>query len=519
MKHDLKNILEQQYGCAETICKRIQEELTDGMWMQDLQQPGREWMSTGFLTTLGYNADELADRDDVRSRIALAEDVAIADEDICAYQRDSTRPYDHIVRYRTAAGGIVWMRRRGVVLHQGPDAPRYLLGTFTDVTDLMQARSAIRTRDDHMATMLSNTSAAIWAKDIDGRYLFANRSFTDLCNSTPEAIHHMTDTDLFPEAIARQRHEQDQCVMRTGEAVEVMETYPTMAHDRTFMTTKFPLRKASDEIYAVASIGTDITDLVTARKQLEAVNAEIDAKNYELEQFVYTVSHDLKSPIVTILGYLSHLVQDFEAQRMDEIPDYAARIRKAAERMRTNIDDLLELSRVGRVTPIPESVDLDSLVTHVSESLTVLLLERDITIRTRFEVPTLTLDHTHAKQVLQNLMENAIRYGCTADQRSVEVGTMRHGDSQVRLYVRDHGPGIEEHLHERVFGLFERLSNDHSGTGIGLAIVRRVVEVNHGRIWIEHTPGGGATFLVELPLDSEHTSSSAPARDHDYASH
>ncbi len=264
-----------------------------------------------------------------------------------------------------------------------------------------------------------------------------------------------------------------------------------------------PFRGPDGRIEQIVSIRSDITP----RKHSEA---ELVEKNLEMEQFVYTASHDLKSPIVTIQGYVRHLLQDLEAGKHEELADYAGRIRRAAERMRGSIDDLLDLSRVGRATLTPEEIDVRAFVEELREGFSARLEESGVAFETSVNVRTFCFDRGQLTHLLQNLVENAIHYGCDGAEKRVEVIVEPSPDGGIDLRVRDHGAGIPPQHRERVFGLFQRLSSSKSGTGVGLAIVRGIVQRNKGSVTIEDTPGGGTTMRVRLvPLASTATAPEA----------
>ncbi len=242
----------------------------------------------------------------------------------------------------------------------------------------------------------------------------------------------------------------------------------------------------------------DVTERRRAEHEIKLANEELRAVNEELNQFVYTASHDLKSPLVTILGFAGHLKSEASRGDVNRLQDYADRVEAAARRMRTNIDDLLELSRIGRVMNDPVPVDVASVVNDVLQEHAAQLEELDVEVIVQSDIPHAMGDRARVVQVFDNLMTNAIRYGCKCDQPRIEIGSDLVED-EARFFVRDNGEGIAPQHHETIFGLFQKLTDRNGSTGVGLAIVRRIAEVHGGRAWVESTPGEGAAFWVALP--------------------
>lgn len=240
----------------------------------------------------------------------------------------------------------------------------------------------------------------------------------------------------------------------------------------------------------------DITDRKRAESEREAVVAELEAKNAELERFTYTVSHDLKSPLVTIRGFLGLLEKDIERSNRGRIERDIDRIRSATETMGQLLDELLELSRVGHVTGDPETIDLRQLTGEVIDLLAGRIAEKEATVDVSDDLPTVVGDRARLFEVLQNLVANGLAFGRGGEPPRIEVG-FRPGPGV--LFVRDHGLGIDPAYHEKVFGLFERLETGIPGTGIGLALVKRIVEAHGGRVWVESEGRGkGSTFCFTL---------------------
>jgi signal transduction histidine kinase len=239
-------------------------------------------------------------------------------------------------------------------------------------------------------------------------------------------------------------------------------------------------------------------DLRAHEEALRAERSDLAAKNAELERFNYTVSHDLKTPLVTIRGFAGLAGGDLAAGRSDAVRKDLGRIVAAADKMHRLLDDLLELSRIGRVVHPPEDVALGGLVREALELLKGQLEPRGIVVEVAPDLPVVRADRRRLLEVLQNLIENAAKFSGRQERPRIELGMRQDGDERV-FFVRDNGPGIEPRFLERVFGLFEKLDPGGEGTGVGLALVRRIVEAHGGRVWAESAGlGCGATFCFTL---------------------
>ncbi|MDH3343978.1 MAG: ATP-binding protein [Desulfobacteraceae bacterium] len=236
-------------------------------------------------------------------------------------------------------------------------------------------------------------------------------------------------------------------------------------------------------------------------KKLETLLAELAAKNSELETFVYSVSHDLKTPIVTIEGFIGALREDFGNLISKDGEKYLDYIGDAARKMEILINDLLELSRIGRLTVKKTEFPFGDLISEVLKTLQPRIEERGIQVNVDEKLPLVYGEKKRLVQIMENLVSNAVKYlGKENPSPRIEVG-VRENDDQKVFFVRDNGIGIEERYFEKIFEVFQRLpaaKKIGEGTGIGLAIVKRIIEHHGGRVWLESDLGKGTTFFFTL---------------------
>jgi signal transduction histidine kinase len=242
---------------------------------------------------------------------------------------------------------------------------------------------------------------------------------------------------------------------------------------------------------------------VTPRKQSEMERdrliADLESKNTELERFTYTVSHDLKSPLVTINGFLGYLEKDAASGNLERLRKDTQRIYEAVNKMQRLLNELLELSRIGRMMNASVMVPFDDLVHEVIEIVQGRLNEHAVNIDVQPNLPAVFVDKPRMIEVVQNLLDNAAKYMGDQPSPLVEIGLRGEEGGQLIFYVKDNGIGVASEYHERIFGLFNKLDPKSEGTGVGLALVKRIIEVHGGRIWIESELGQGSTFLFTLP--------------------
>lgn len=268
--------------------------------------------------------------------------------------------------------------------------------------------------------------------------------------------------------------------------------------------TAFPVEvglapiRLQDRHLVTASI-IDITERKVAQERLQQTNRELARRNEEVEQFIYTISHDLKSPLVTIQSFLGFLKDDLKSGDHAAVEDSIKRLSAANSPMTDLIGDLLQLSRVGLKKLTFEQVDSAYIITELKESIESELGGEDKIVITT-TLPTLICDRLKLSQGLDNLLRNAVRYGRSVEHPVLIEISAGETDSTYVFTIADNGPGIDPKYHEKIFGLFQRLDSSAGGTGVGLTIVKRVADLHHGMACVESSPGLGARFSISISI-------------------
>ncbi|CAA7624385.1 ATP-binding protein [Magnetospirillum sp. UT-4] len=248
-----------------------------------------------------------------------------------------------------------------------------------------------------------------------------------------------------------------------------------------------------------ADMARQIGALEQAKAELAAKTRSLALSNAELQEYAYAASHDLQEPVRTIIGFTQLLKRRYRSQMGPEADEFIDFIVEGAERMRRQINDLLSYARLGRNEAPAEVVDMDSVVAEAIEVLHAVIAETGATIEAA-PLPNVKGGHDAMLRLMQNLLSNAIKFTKPGEAPRVEI-TASVADGWAEFTVRDHGIGIEPEYHDRIFHMFERLHprGHYDGSGIGLAICRKAVELLGGRIWVESRPGDGAAFHFLLP--------------------
>ncbi len=374
-----------------------------------------------------------------------------------------------------------------------------------DITERKRAEASLRESEESYRILASNLPGIVYRIYLreNNRMVFFNDQLEALSGYTSEELRKGTICSIEPFI-----HQEDLPV--------VLATVEKAVAKSAFFTVDYRFRhKDGNWRYFVErgkvvlgrdlapqfidGVIHDITDRKLAEKHREHLIAELEQKNAELERFTYTVSHDLKSPLITIRGYLGFLEEDALKQDAKSLKRDIELIKSATDKMEVLLRDLLSLSRIGRIANPPTEVPFTTISMEAAELLAGAIREKGVTVSINPQMPIVTVDHIRVREVVMNLIENAIKFMGDQPHPKIEIGVRKDGNERV-FYVKDNGIGIEKKYHEKIFGLFEKLNANTEGSGAGLTIVKRIIEVHGGRIWVESEgKGKGTTFCFTLP--------------------
>jgi PAS domain S-box-containing protein len=396
-------------------------------------------------------------------------------------------------------GAVRWIHDRGFPVRDENGMVYRIAGTAEDITRSKRIEEQLRASQALHQSLIDHLPDLIMVKDAQGRFLTANPALVHALGlSDLRDLLGRTDWDFFSPELAGQYARDEQTILSTGVPMLNHEERCIIGGRQVWnLTTKVPLLDAAGRTTGLVGITRDITESKRQRQALEETAAALERSNAELQQFAYVASHDLQEPLRMISSYCQLLERRYKGRLDEQADKFIAYAVDGARRMQTLIRDLLAYSRVETSPRQMAAVDLNQAAALALANLAMLLQDSQAKV-TIEPLPTVSGDRTLLTQLLQNLINNAIKF--RGDRTpEVHVSSQPQGDFH-RITVRDNGIGIAQEHHAKVFQIFKRLHSreQYEGTGIGLAVCKRVVEKHGGEIWIESTPGQGSAFHFTL---------------------
>jgi len=548
---------------SERIYRQAIEAADAVPYYQDYKSNSYLFMGEGIFEMTGYRPEEVRPEvwlDIVLETIMLGEAAGLsAAEAIESARHGGIKDWKCDQKIRTRDGRIRWVTDRSVELLDEHGVSSGSIGILQDITDRKNVEANLRKREAILEAIAFSAEqflkAADWRDRINivlerlGRELNASHAYLFEKRLSPDGV--MLNSLRYEWAAPGQKSDLDNSdyqnapmkedefvryyeILDSGEPFVGSASYFTeserawmsstgikallemrivvdgkqwgtigfddMVNDRAWTPMEVDvIRVAANVLSAAIKRQLDEEALQVELTERKKLISELENKNTELERFTYTVSHDLKSPLVTINGFLGYLEQDAMSGNMDRLKKDLQRIHEAVDKMHRLLTDLLELSRIGRMMNAPEAVPFEELAREALEVVHGRLEERRVAVQIQPDLPAVYGDKPRLIEVLQNLLDNAAKYMGDQIEPLIEIGQNGEEDDKPVFFVRDNGMGIAPEQRERVFGLFNKLDPKTEGTGIGLSIVKRIIEAHGGRIWVESEAGKGAAFHFTLP--------------------
>jgi len=445
------------------------------------------------IDMLGYTKDEMVDESifkfvvpeqrkeaEERFRLKLAGKRLPKQDDRIYVKKDGSKMYVSIddVLEHDSNGKIIGIRT-----------------TMVDISEQKRAEEALRQSEQKYSALVENSLTGIYV-DQDEKIVFANNRFVEIYRYPREELIgietwrlvHPEDRGLTSEIRAKRL---------TGEDAPL--EYEARGLTKDGETIWITRRNALIEYKGRPVILGNVVD-ITEKKRAEE---ELRKTNEELKNFVHVVSHDLKTPIIAVQGFSSRLLKKYQEKLDEKARSYLEQIQSSARRMELFVSDLLSLARIGQVASTFNDVSSFGIVKDVVSRLQPRQKDKEIKLDVVDILPTIWCDGERMSQVFENLLVNAMKFMGDSENPKIEIGYEDRGDFH-QFYVKDNGIGIDPKYQQTIFDMFQQVKEikDKEGTGIGLAIVDRIVKSHGGEVWVDSEKAKGATFYFTLPKAS-----------------
>ena len=409
-----------------------------------------------------------------------------------------------------ADGEINWIHWEIRPWHQADGRIGGIIIFSENVTERKRAEAAVQESEERFRTMANSMSQLAWIARADGHIYWYNERWYEYTGTTSAQMEGWGWQNVHDPVVLPSVLEKWQAAIQSGEPFEM--EFPLRGadgHFRNFLTRGQPLKDATGRVVQWCGTNTDVDALKQAEEKVRRMNTELEQRvaertgqleqaNKELEAFSYSVSHDLRAPLRAVNGFAAMVMNEYGGQLPAPGKHYLERIQKGAGRMGLLIDDLLAFSRLSRQAVQRQPVDMNRLVQSAWEDLRPQWTGREMEIRTT-PLPPGNGDPELLRQVWINLLGNAVKYTAGRMPAFIETGSLTQAAEAV-YFVRDNGAGFDMQFGHKLFGVFQRLhrADEFEGTGVGLAIVQRIIHRHGGRVWAQAEVNRGATFYFTL---------------------
>lgn len=474
-----------------------------GTWEWNIQT-GETRFNERWAEIIGYTLEELSPTTlETWQRLCHPEDLSRSAARLHQHFEHG-EPYECELRMRHKDSRWVWVLDRGKVVSRTADGtPLWMVGTHTNITSRKAAEETLRASEEKLRGLYELAPLGIALTDQSGRFIEFNNAFATITGYSRVELATCTYWDITPSSYREDEHRQQQSLQTTGRYGPYEKEYRTKDGRHVPVALNGMRIIGEDGKPYIWSIIEDISQRKTRERELTALTTRLQTSNAELEQFAYVTSHDLRQPLRMVNSFVQLL-----ERRLDKSLDEDARKMmrfavEGAQRMDQMLLSLLEYSRVGRRGEPMIRLSIRAALDEALRFLAPVVRESGATIEILGDWPSLMASRDELTRLFQNLVGNALKYRDPARPPRIEIEASQD-DGCWQFLVRDNGIGIDPKQFERLFRVFQRLhtSSQYEGTGVGLAIVRKIVTRHGGRVWVESL-GEGTGTTIHFTLSSE----------------
>lgn len=485
---------------------------SDAIWDWDLST-GIVYRSSNFEKLFGHKIDNYTNNKDFWISQIHPEDYPDVQKEMQAFQSGSDEFWESTFRFKKANGKYAYVLDKGIIIRDQKGKALRMIGATQDITSRKQAQTELENEREFLNSLMESLSEAIIACDESGKIILSNRAAREL--------HGMEIKETMPENWGETYdlyHKDGKTILKKeeiplfrafrGEKIyeEEFKIKPKGKSERSVLATGTPITSLEGKKLGAVVAMKDITQSKSNERELLELSQELavrarklEISNTELEQFAYVASHDLQEPLRMITGFLNQLELKYRNVLDDKAQKYIFFATDGAKRMRQIILDLLEYSRVGNYNEKIEEIAVDQILRNIIILNRRIIKEKNANVYWD-EMPVIKIEKTPLQQIFQNLIGNALKYHQVGQQPEIKISYIKDDHNWI-FGVSDKGIGIENDYMEKIFIIFQKLhpKDEYEGSGMGLAICKKILDRYEGKIWVESKPNEGSTFFFSLP--------------------
>jgi PAS domain S-box-containing protein len=488
--------------------KALVEQSLTGIYI--FAQDRFKYVNPGFCRIFGYDEQEIMETLRPQDVVKRAERER-ANENIRKRLSGEVESVHYIAEGKHKDGRPLWIEIHGT--HIELDGEQLIAGTVLDITERKIANDEIKKNDERLARAFDNIPDVIVLYDKNLRIQYINNATVSVSGRDAESFIGKTDREIWPEEIYSKYMPSLERALETGEITFVEADLDIDGVSKMIVQiTCVPLLDSEGEVREVIGVTHDITEQVKAEAEIIKLNLSLEqriedrtrqlaAANKELEAFSYSVSHDLRAPLRHIASFVDLLTRHMQGNIDEKGTRYLGIIRNSATQMGQLIEELLAFSKLGRDVFNAEPTNLNQLLESVLAGCQKAIGDRRVEWQIA-ELPDVLCDRMALGQALTNMVDNALKYSQSRSVIRIQIGYKCEDRENVAFYIKDNGVGFDMGYADKLFGVFQRLHSqeEYEGSGVGLAIVKRVIEKHGGRVWAESEVDVGSTFYFTMPL-------------------